>query len=68
MPARTAKASAAIRGTVKHASRGGVMSALATVGKGTLPFTGFPLWSAAVFALGLAGLGVTLRRQARDVA
>jgi hypothetical protein len=67
-PGRTAGASGAVKGTVKHASRGGVMSAVATVGKGTLPFTGFPLWSAALFALGLAGLGVTLRRQARDVA
>jgi hypothetical protein len=67
-PGRAAGASGAVRGSARHVSQGGVMSAVASVGKGTLPFTGFPLWSAAVFALGLVGLGATLRRQARDVA
>jgi hypothetical protein len=45
---------------------GGVLGALTTVGQGTLPFTGFPLWFAAVTALGLILFGVALRRAARE--
>ncbi|MFY9578005.1 MAG: hypothetical protein WAQ33_01640 [Gaiellaceae bacterium] len=44
---------------------GGVLGALTTVGQGTLPFTGFPLWVAAAIALALIALGVGLRRSAR---
>jgi hypothetical protein len=43
----------------------GGLTAVGTVGAGTLPFTGFPLWIVALFSLGLAALGLTLRRQAR---
>ena len=45
---------------------GGVLGALTTVGQGTLPFTGFPLWVAAALALALIALGVALRRFARE--
>jgi hypothetical protein len=45
---------------------GGVLGALTTVGQGTLPFTGLPLWFAAVTALGLILFGVALRRAARE--
>jgi hypothetical protein len=41
----------------------GVLSAAAVVGQGTLPFTGFPLWSVALVALMLLGLGLALRRR-----
>jgi hypothetical protein len=51
---------------VESASGSGVVTTLATAGDpGTLPFTGFPLWTAALVALVLAGSGLTLRRQAR---
>jgi hypothetical protein len=52
--------------SVAGAAKGGVRSSVANVGKGTLPFTGFPLWSAALIALALAGTGLTLRRHARQ--
>jgi len=42
-----------------------VLGALETVGKGSLPFTGFPLWLTAFVAMGLIVLGVTLRHYAR---
>jgi hypothetical protein len=38
---------------------------LATIGSGTLPFTGFPVWVAVVIALTLVLLGLGLRRSAR---
>ncbi len=51
---------------VERASGSSVVTTLATAGDpGTLPFTGFPLWTAALVALVLAGSGLTLRRQAR---
>ena len=56
----------AVKGGAKDVRRGGVMSSVANVGKETLPFTGFPLWSAVLIALALAGTGLTLRRQARQ--
>ncbi len=52
--------------SVESASGSGVVTTLATAGDpGTLPFTGFPLWTAALVALVLGGSGLTLRRQAR---
>jgi hypothetical protein len=42
----------------------GVLAAAAVVGRGTLPFTGFPLWAVALVALMLLGFGLALRRQA----
>jgi hypothetical protein len=41
-----------------------VLAAVAVVGRGSLPFTGFPLWAVALVALMLLGLGLGLRRQA----
>jgi hypothetical protein len=41
-----------------------VLSAAAVVGRGTLPFTGFPLWAVALVALMLLSLGLTLRHRA----
>jgi hypothetical protein len=41
----------------------GVLAAAAVVGRGTLPFTGFPLWGLALVALMLVGFGLALRRQ-----
>jgi len=58
----------AVKRSDKDANRGGVLSSMATVRDGSLPFTGFPLWSAVAIALGLAGAGVMLRRHARAVA
>ena len=51
--------------SAEQASEGsqGVLSAAAVVGQGTLPFTGFPLWSVALVALMLLGLGLALRRR-----
>ncbi|HYY04595.1 MAG TPA: hypothetical protein VE736_11980 [Gaiellaceae bacterium] len=48
-----------------RAGSGGVLGALTTVGHGTLPFTGFPLWAAAVAGLVLIALGTRLHRRAR---
>jgi hypothetical protein len=56
------------------AGRSGVLGALATVGhqaaRGTLPFTGFPIWAALLIgaALVAAGLALARRRSIRDVA
>jgi len=47
---------------------GGVLGALTTVGSGNLPFTGFPLWVAALLAVALIGMGLTLRRAGRATA
>jgi hypothetical protein len=43
-----------------------VLSAVGVVGKGTLPFTGFPLWTVALVALTLLALGLALRRRAAE--
>jgi len=47
----------------------GVLGATAKLGAvakgGHLPFTGFPLWAAALVALVLIGLGLALRRRGR---
>jgi len=48
--------------------QGGVLGALQSVGHGSLPFTGFPLWVAVIAALALIALGLTVRRQARVTA
>ena len=48
-------------GKVASTPAGGVLGALTTVGSGTLPFTGFPLWAAALFAVALIGAGLSLR-------
>jgi hypothetical protein len=44
---------------------GGVLGAIEAVGQGSLPFTGFPLWVAVAFGLGLVAFGLTLRRRGR---
>jgi hypothetical protein len=44
---------------------GGVLGAIEAVGQGKLPFTGFPLWVAALVAVALIALGLGLRRGAR---
>jgi hypothetical protein len=52
-------------GSSEHGSQA-VLSAAAVVGKGTLPFTGFPVWTVALVALTLLGLGLALRRRAAE--
>jgi hypothetical protein len=47
---------------------GGVLGALTTVGHGTLPFTGFPIWAAAAAGLAFLVLGGMLARRARATA
>jgi hypothetical protein len=47
---------------------GGVLGAIEAVGSGRLPFTGFPLWFAALTALSLVVFGLTLRRLGREAA
>jgi hypothetical protein len=53
--------------------RSGVLGAVATVGhkaaRGTLPFTGFPIWAALLIGVALiaAGLALARRRAVRDV-
>jgi hypothetical protein len=49
----------------KSSPRGGVLGALASVGRGSLPFTGFPLWIAALIGAAMVGLGLTLVRHGR---
>ena len=63
-----APVSSAAKGSVKDVPQGGVMSSVANAGKGSLPFTGLPLWSAVLLAAALAGTGFALRRQARETA
>jgi hypothetical protein len=55
----------ATAGTSGNAPMGGVLGALTTVAHGTLPFTGFPVWTALAFALALIAGGLGLRRAAR---
>jgi len=58
-------AKAGVRGGVLGATtkaRGGVLGALAAAGKGTLPFTGLPIWVAVLIGLGLMALGLGVRR------
>ncbi len=47
---------------------GGVLGAIAAVGQGTLPFTGFPLWAAVLGALALFAFGLGLRHIGRATA
>jgi hypothetical protein len=58
-----------LRGGVRGGGRGGVLGAVASVGhhaiRGSLPFTGFPIWAALLIGLGLIGSGLALRRYAR---
>jgi hypothetical protein len=56
---------AAVSNSGNAAPAGGVLGALTTVGQGTLPFTGFPLWAAVALALMLIVLGLGLQRTAR---
>jgi hypothetical protein len=46
-------------------AQGGVLGALTTVGKGTLPFTGFPLWIVALAAFAMLATGLLLVRRGR---
>jgi hypothetical protein len=51
--------------TAGKASGGGVLGALAhTATKQTLPFTGLPLWIAALVGAGLVAFGLSMRRHA----
>jgi type III secretory pathway component EscV len=51
------------QGRVEAAS--GVLSATGAIGRGTLPFTGFPIWIIVVIALLLITVGLALRRKSR---
>jgi len=42
----------------------GVLAATQSLGRGTLPFTGIPLWLVAMGAMALIVVGLGLRRQA----
>jgi hypothetical protein len=57
-----------VLGVTESAPAGGVLGAIESVGQGVLPFTGFPLWVAVVFAMALIVLGLALRRRARATA
>ncbi len=46
---------------------GGVLGAIASVGSGVLPFTGFSLWMIVLAGIGLVLLGLLLRRGARAI-
>jgi hypothetical protein len=52
-------------GVLGSSTRGGVLGALAAKRTGTLPFTGFPAWLAALIGLALVTLGLGLRRRSR---
>ncbi len=65
-PSRACRATATAHGS--GGPFGGVLGALTTVGQGTLPFTGFPVWVAAVLASVLIGTGLRLRRVGRVAA
>jgi hypothetical protein len=60
-----------VLGAQHSSGSGGVLGATAKLGsvatKGRLPFTGFPLWAAALVALGLIGLGLAFRRTGRHL-
>jgi hypothetical protein len=47
---------------------GGVLGAIAAVGQGALPFTGFPLWAAVLGAVALFAFGLGLRHLGRATA
>lgn len=49
----------------KAKPRGGVLGAIGAVGAAELPFTGLPLWIAALIGVGLAGAGFGARRAMR---
>jgi hypothetical protein len=42
---------------------GGVLGTVSNVAGGSLPFTGFPVWMAALVGLGLVGAGVVFWRR-----
>jgi hypothetical protein len=44
---------------------GGVLGAIASVGSGVLPFTGFPLWLVVLAGTVLVAFGLALRRAGR---
>jgi hypothetical protein len=52
----------------KGAPAGGVLGAIASVGSGVLPFTGFPLWIVVLAAATLLAFGLALRRAGRAIA
>ena len=41
----------------------GVLAATGVLGRGSLPFTGFPLWIVAIVAVALIVVGLALRRR-----
>jgi hypothetical protein len=67
--AGTTQSSGGVQGTTtstaapktNHGKHGGVLGTVAKLNGGTLPFTGFPLWLAALVGLGLVGGGLALR-------
>jgi hypothetical protein len=68
-PAASTPAGGALGATAKSGGEGsgfgGVLGAVTTVGHGTLPFTGFPLWAAALGGVLLVLGGLALARRAR---
>jgi hypothetical protein len=50
------------------AQQGGVLGATAAAGRGTLPFTGFPIWIAVLAGLMLIGTGITVRSRSHAAA
>jgi hypothetical protein len=64
VPTKSVSAKPAV--STKHAgveSAAGVLSATGAIGRGTLPFTGFPIWVVVLIALALIVLGLMLRRR-----
>jgi hypothetical protein len=68
-PATSAPAGGTLGATAQSGGHGsgfgGVLGAVTTVGHGTLPFTGFPLWAAVLAGVVLVLGGVALARRAR---